>query len=406
MPLDPYFQKLYLERRRDMVAEMRGIVTGFVTSTLSKVVPWRRFAAFRALRESPAGTVGTKAAGTAVAGREASHDTSAAATKTAARGPKPALTPAEVAKRKTPAWKRRNAQKWDTKLFGRVGIEPPEVDITDYLVEVSGFPKVRVRVYRPLGTSPTDGPALPAVLAFFGGSFQLGSVEDTSVDAAFRSRTADAGVIHVAVDYALAPEHRYPTQVEQGYAALRWLIEKAEELGIDPERLALNGTSSGGNIAASVALLNRDRLGHPLRLQVLEVPVTDLTGKSIDMAPIREMRIPSFLARRELVQVAEAYLGDRSRASEPYASPARALTHRGLPPAVILTAEYDALRLDGEGYAMILRASGVAASAVRYLGATHEAAMYRKVVPLARRWHTDVVTALRTLHDPVDSPAL
>lgn len=371
------------------------MVTGVLTSTVSKVVPLRPFATRRALRESPARTVGTKAAGTAIAGAEASHQ------KPESPGPKPPLTPEEKAKRKTPAWKRRNAHKWDTKLFGRVGIAPPEVEITDHRVEVTGFPQVRVRVYRPLGSSDTDAP-LPAVLAFFGGSFQLGSVEDTSIDATFRSRTADADVIHVAVDYALAPEHRYPTQVEQGYAALRWLIENAHDLGIDPNRLGLNGTSSGGNIAASVALLNRDRLGHPLRLQVLEVPVTDLTGKSIDMAPIREMRIPTFLARRELVQVAEAYLGDRSRASEAYASPARALTHRGLPPAVILTAEYDALRLDGEGYATILRASGVDASAVRYQGATHEAAIYRRVVPLARRWHTDVVTALRTLHEPVD----
>ena len=197
----------------------------------------------------------------------------------------------------------------------------------------------------------------------------------------------------------MAPEHRYPTQIEQGYAALCWLFENAHELGVDAHRIGINGTSSGGNIAASVTLLNRDRLGHPLKLQVLEVPVTDLTGKSIDMDPIREMRIPRFLARRELVQVVDAYLGDRSRASEPYASPARAVTHRGLPPAVIFTAEYDALRRDGEAYASALRRSGIEASAVRYQGATHEAAMYTKVVPLARRWHADVVTALRMLHD-------
>lgn len=380
-----------------MIAEARGMVTGVLTSAVTKVVPLRPFANRRALRDSPAHTVGTKAAGTAIAGAEASHD------KSVSPGPKPPLSADEIAKRKTPAWKRRNAQKWDKKLYSRVGIEPPEVDITDHVVDVTGFPRVRVRVYRPLGTSSQDAQPLPAVLAFFGGSFQLGSVEDTSIDATFRSRTADARVIHVAVDYALAPEHRYPTQVEQGYAALRWLIENAHDLGIDAGKLGLNGTSSGGNIAASVALLNRDRLGHPLKLQILEVPVTDLTGKSIDMSPIREMRIPTFLARRELVQVAEAYLGDRSRASEAYASPARALSHRGLPPAVILTAEYDALRLDGEGYAMILRASGVDASAVRYQGATHEAAMYRKVVPLARRWHTDVVTALLTLHDTAEA---
>jgi acetyl esterase len=391
VPLDPYFHAMYLARRRDMIAEARGILLGVLTSAVTKVLPWRREAAKRALVESPARTVGTKAAGTAVAGAEASHGTAAPT------APKQPLSADEKAKRKTPAWKRRNAQKWDTKLYGRVGLAPPEVDVTDSIIDVPDHPAVRVRVYRPLEEADTG--LLPAVLAFFGGSFQLGGVDYTSVDATFRARTADARVIHVAVDYALAPEHRYPTQIEQGYAALGWLVENAAQLGIDADRIGINGTSSGGNIAASVTLLNRDRARHPLRVQVLEVPVTDLTGKSIDMAPIREMRIPRFLARRELVQVAEAYLGDRARAKEPYASPARALTHRGLPPAWIFTAEYDALRLDGEAYARTLRASGVDASAVRYQGATHEAAIYTKVVPLARRWHADVVTALRTLHD-------
>ncbi|RLQ84693.1 alpha/beta hydrolase [Mycetocola zhadangensis] len=368
---------------------------GVVTAAASKILPWRQRAAVQALTTSPARTVGNKVAGTAVAGAEA------ATRKPKAIGPKPPLSPQEKAKRKTPAWKRRNAEKWDTKLFGRVGLTPPDVDITDHTVPVDGYPSVRVRVYRPLDeTDATPQQSkLPAVLAFFGGSFQLGGVEYTSIDATFRSRTADARVIHVAVDYALAPEHRYPTQIEQGYAALRWLVANANDLGIDAERIGINGTSSGGNIAASVTLLNRDRFGHPLKLQILEVPVTDLTGKSIDMDPIREMRIPRFLARRELVQVVDAYLGDRSQATEPYASPARAVTHRGLPPAVVFTAEYDALRRDGEAYAAALRASGVEASAVRYQGATHEAAMYTKVVPLARRWHADVVTALRRLHD-------
>ncbi|MET4637581.1 alpha/beta hydrolase [Mycetocola sp. 2940] len=398
MPLDPYFRAMYLARRRDMIVETRSILLGFVTSAVTRLFPWRRDAAKLALVESPARTVGTKAAGTAVAGAEASH---AAAAPTI----KPPLSPEEKARRKTPAWKRHNAQKWDTKLYRRVGLEPPEVEVTDHQVDVPGHPTVRVRAYRPLDGDGSgvgrgeSGPLLPAVLAFFGGSFQLGGVDYTSIDATFRSRTVDARVIHVAVDYALAPEHQYPTQIEQGYAALDWLVANAERLGVDPDRIGITGISSGGNIAASVTLVNRDRARHPLRLQVLEVPVTDLTGKSIDMAPVREMRIPRFLAHRELVQVAEAYLGDLTRAKEPYASPARALTHRGLPPAWIFTAEYDALRLDGEGYAAILRASGVDASAVRYQGATHEAAIYTKVVPLARRWHADVVTALRILHE-------
>ena len=377
-----------------MIAEARGMVAGMLTGALSHLAPWRRRTVAPALARAEAQTVGTTAAGTATAGAEASHSRPS--------GPRPQLSPEERAKRKTPAWKRRNAQKWDTKLYGQVGIAPPEVAITDYRVDVARYPAVRVRVYRPLdGTGPeATSPAapLPAVLAFFGGSFQLGGVEYTSVDAAFRTRTAESRVVHVAVDYALAPEHKYPTQIEQGYAALEWLVASAAELGIDPDRIGITGTSSGGNIAAAVTLVNRDRAGHPLRLQVLEVPAMDLTGKTIDMDPIREMRIPRFLARREMVLVVKAYLGDRARASQPYASPLRARHHRGLPPAYILTSEYDALRRGGEAYAAALRASGVEASAVRYQGATHEAAMYTKVVPLARRWHADVIAALRTLH--------
>lgn len=381
MPLDPYFRDMYLARRRDMIAEARGAVVGFFVS----LIPWRTDAAGPAPSTAPPSqTVGTAASGTATAGK---RDTKAVSVPRSKE---------EAARRRTPAWKRRNAKKWDTKLYGRVGLTPPAVDITDATVDVPRYPAVRVRVYRPAGSA---GERLPAVLAFFGGSFQLGGVDYTSVDAAFRMRTAESRVIHVAVDYALAPEHRYPTQIEQGYAALDWLFASAEKLGVDAGRVGINGTSSGGNIAAAVTLVNRDRANHPLRLQVLEVPVTDLTGRSIDMGPIREMHIPRFLARRELVQVVDAYLGDRSRARQPYASPLRAAHHRGLPRAYILTSEYDALRKDGESYAAALRASGVEASAVRYQGATHEAAMYTKVVPLARRWHADVVGALRTLHD-------
>lgn len=386
MPLDPYFRDMYLARRRDMVAEARGAILGFV----SGLIPWRTDAdpvpsAGISASSAPPATVGTAASGTAVAGA-----------RTPVRKP---LSAEEKATRRTPAWKRRNAQKWDTKLYGRVGIAPPVVAITDVTVDVPRYPAVRVRIYRPIDSAEEH---LPAVLAFFGGSFQLGGVDYTSVDATFRMRTAESRVVHVAVDYALAPEHKYPTQIEQGYAALDWLFASADSLGIDHRRIAINGTSSGGNIAAAVTLLNRDRANHALRLQVLEVPVTDLTGKRIDYGPIREMRIPVFLARRELVQVADAYLGDHSRARQPYASPLRASHHRDLPPAHILTSEYDALRRDGEAYAAALRASGVAASAVRYQGATHEAAIYTKVVPLARRWHADVVAVLSTLHDDVD----
>lgn len=301
--------------------------------------------------------------------------------------PKRPLTPRER--------HRRAALAWDRAELKNVGTPGPDIRTVEHLVDVAGRPSVRVRVYYPpvTGDAPT-----PAVLAFFGGAFRIGGIDYPTTDAAFRRRAVDAGVIVVAVDYALAPEHRYPTQVEQGYAALIWLFDHADELGVDPERIGLLGTSAGAGLAAAVTLMNRDRAGLPLRLQVLEVPVVDLTGASLDLGATRALGIPRFLVLRELRSVARTYLAGKRSAREPYASPLRASSHAGLPPAVILTAEYDPLRGDGDAYTAALRRAGVEASAVRYLGVTHDTPIFTGVLPAARRWHDDVVAALRRLH--------
>jgi acetyl esterase len=187
-------------------------------------------------------------------------------------------------------------------------------------------------------------------------------------------------------------------QVEQAHAALEWLFDHAEEVGVDYSRIGLLGVSAGGNIAAVVALMNRDRSGHPVRLQVLEVPVADLTGAHLDLGATRSLGIPRPLAVRELRSVARTYLPNPDDAKQPYASPLRAATLEGLPPAVILTAEYDPLRGDGDAYGYALRRAGVDASVVRYMGVTHDVAIFTGALPAARRWHDDVVAALRRLH--------
>jgi acetyl esterase len=268
------------------------------------------------------------------------------------------------------------------------------VRTTEHVVDGGRYPAFRVRIYHP-----DDGSvAAPGVLSFFGGAFRIGGIDYPTTDAAHRRRAVDAGVAILAVDYALAPEHPYPTQVEQGYAALEWALAHADELGIDPTRIAVAGTSAGANIAAAVTLCNRDRARHPVRLQVLETPVVDLTGRHLDLRATRALGIPSLIALRELRSVARTYLPDPRRASEAYASPLRAPSHAGLPPAVIFTAEYDPLRGDGEAYAAALRRAGVDASAVRYLGVTHDTPIFTGALAAARRWHDDVVAALRRLH--------
>ena len=291
---------------------------------------------------------------------------------------------------------RREALAWDRSEWRSIGTPGPEVRTVEHRVEGPGSPAARVRIYYPdtVGDAP-----VPAALAFFGGAFRIGGIDYPTTDAAYRRRAVDARVAIVAVDYALAPEHRYPVPVEQGYAALVWLFEKAADLGIDPERIGIMGTSAGANIAAAVTLVNRDRGRFPLRQQVLEVPVVDLTGGHIDYAATRELGIPRPIALRELRSVARTYLGSLDRGLEQYASPLRATSHEGLPPAVILTAEYDPLRGDGDAYGHALRRAGIDASVVRYQGVIHDTAMFTGVLPAARRWHADVVAALRRLHE-------
>ncbi|GAA1941351.1 alpha/beta hydrolase [Microbacterium aoyamense] len=290
---------------------------------------------------------------------------------------------------------RRAALAWDRTELETVGTPPPDVPTEEHSVPVDGYPDVVMRLYRP---RELVSPAA-AVLSFFGGAFRIGGVDFPTTDAAYRRRAVEAGVIVVAVRYALAPEHRYPTQIEQGYAALDWLHAHADELGVDPARIAVQGTSAGAAIAAAVTLVNRDRARHPLRLQLLEVPVLDLTARHLDLRPTWAMGIPAVVALRELRSVARTYLPDASRATDAYASPLRAPNHEGLPPALIMTAEYDPLRGHGPAYAAALRRAGVEATAVQYDGVIHDIWIFTGVLDAARRWHDQAVGALRTLHE-------
>lgn len=368
MGLDPFFSERLRVHRRYLFRQR-------IDALRRRVAGWRRLLGRRDEPEAP-----TKAAGSG-----------SARTPTSGAG-------AHAAR----ARHRRAALAWDRKELETVGTPGPELRTVEHLVPVPGLPAVRVRVYypQPAQAPPNTAGAerIPAWLVFFGGAFRIGGIDYPTTDAANRRRAADASVAMVAVDYALAPEHRFPTQIEQAHAALVWLHRNADELGIDPDRIGVAGTSAGASIAAALTLANRDRSGPPIRLQLLEVPVTDLTGRHIDLRATRALGIPSLLALRELRSVARTYLAQPSDARDPLASPLLATSHAGLPEAVILTAEYDPLRGDGAAYAERLRADGVEASAVQYLGVTHDVAIFTGVLPAARRWHRDVVAALARLH--------
>jgi acetyl esterase len=368
MPLDPFFDERLRLHRKHLFDQALGTVR-------------TRLATLGRLLRTPMATM--PAAAPPVADASATRPERAAAS--APLGPRA----------RARARHRRAALSWDRSELSTAGTPGPEVRTVEHHVEVPGYPTVRVRMYYPevVGDAP-----VPAVVAFFGGAFRIGGIDYPTTDAANRRRTVDAHIAIAAVDYALAPEHRYPVQIEQGYAVVAWLFERADELGVDVSRIGVLGTSAGGNIAAAVALVNRDRAGLPLRLQLLEVPVVDLTGEHLDLGATRGLGIPRPLAVRELRSVARTYLADQQDAREPYASPLRAQSHAGLPPAVILTAEYDPLRGDGDAYGYALRRAGVDASVVRYMGVTHDVAMFTGALPAARRWHDDVVAALRRLH--------
>lgn len=373
MPLDPFFADRLQRQRRYMIAQ--------ALDGVKQRLGWPWFM-------RPAEEAAVRAAPAAEKGR------ARAAAKAEVRASAKAARPHPSKRR---AEHRRIALSWDREELRKVGTPPPRVHTIERLIPVAGAPDVRVRVYYPSADGRPAVP-VPGCLTFFGGAFRIGGIDYPTTDAANRRRAADSGVAMIAVDYALAPENKYPLPVEQGHAALVWVFEHAEALGVDPARIGIAGTSAGGNIAAAVALMNRDRGALPLRLQLLEVPVVDLTGRHIDLRATRGIGIPSFVMLRELRSVARTYLRRPDDARHPYASPLRAPSLAGLPPAVILTAQYDPLRGDGEAYAAALRSAGVEASAVQYLGVTHDTAIFTGVLAAARRWHADAVSALRALH--------
>jgi acetyl esterase len=201
---------------------------------------------------------------------------------------------------------------------------------------------------------------------FHGGGWVIGSIE--THDALCRELTMEAGVVVVSVEYRLAPEHKFPAAADDAYAAVRWVAQHAAELGIDPARIGVGGDSAGGNLAAVVALQARDLGGPPLALQLLIYPITcdDLgTPSYVENAE------GYMLTRADMAWFWSQYLSDPAQGDDPRVSPLRAGDLSGLPPAFILTAEYDPLRDEAEAYAARLEQAGVPVRMRRYDGMIH-----------------------------------
>jgi acetyl esterase len=220
---------------------------------------------------------------------------------------------------------------------------------------------VLVRIYTPQGSAP-----LPVLVFYHGGGWVIGSLD--SHDALCRKLTNAIGCVTVSVDYRLAPEAKFPAAAEDSYAATLWVSENAAALGVDPKRLAVGGDSAGGNLAAVVPLMARDRGRPPIAYQVLMYPVTD---GSLETGSMRELAEGYFLTHGAMVWFWNHYVRDHKDRTNPYAAPIHATDLRGLPPALVITAEYDPLRDEGEAYATKLKAAGVPVSATRYEGTIH-----------------------------------
>ena len=221
---------------------------------------------------------------------------------------------------------------------------------------------VPVRVYRSKGAA---APA-PGLVYFHGGGWVVGDLE--SHDNFCRALANRTHAVVVSVDYRLAPEHRCPAAAEDCYAATRWVAEHGAAIGVDGARIAVAGDSAGGNLAAVVALLARDRGGPSLRHQVLIYPVAD---HDFETPSYRDNATGYLLTRASMQWFWSHYAPDEAQRSEAHASPLRAEKLVGLPPATVITAEYDPLRDEGEAYAARLREAGVATVATRYDGQVH-----------------------------------
>ncbi|SNX56010.1 acetyl esterase/lipase [Streptomyces sp. TLI_55] len=247
-------------------------------------------------------------------------------------------------------------------------ITKPAVD--EEWITVSGGPtgSVRARIVKPQGATGS----LPVIVYIHGAGWVFGNAH--THDRLVRELAVGANAAVVFPEYDLSPEARYPVAIEQNYAVARWVVQQGAGKGMDASRIAVAGDSVGGNMAAALTLMAKQRGDVPLVQQVLFYPVTDA---SFDTASYHQFATGYFLRRDAMQWFWDQYTTDEAERAQITASPLRATTDQltGLPPALVITGEADVLRDEGEAYANKLRTAGVPVTAVRYQGVIHDFVM-------------------------------
>ena len=273
--------------------------------------------------------------------------------------------------------------------YGAMSAAATKADMASVVDRMAPGPAgdIPVRVYVP---AADEAEPRPVLVYFHGGGWVIGDLE--THDAAVRSLAARSGFTVVAVDYRLAPEHPFPAPLEDCLAAVEWVVKSADELSIDPARLAVGGDSAGGNLAAVVACRLRDTAAAP-RFQLLVYPVTDGT---LSQPSIEDNADGYFLTKDMMAWFWQHYVGSGSR-TDPGCSPLHAEDAAlvGLPPALVITAEFDPLRDEGEAYAARLASAGVEVTVTRYDGVIHGFFQMADMIPEGSQALDQAASALR-----------
>jgi acetyl esterase len=261
----------------------------------------------------------------------------------------------------------------------------PRVGTTEDII-IPGAPLIPARIYRPVETR-SEG----LVIFLHGGGFVIGNLE--THDHVCRDLCRRAGIVVLAVDYRLAPEAKFPAAVDDSVKATCWAARNASRLSIDPGKIIVAGDSAGGNLAAVTAIRLRDEDGPPLRGQLLIYPVTDYhtpgTASYITHAS------GFSLTRGAMIRFWREYLADETYATHVHAAPLRASDLSNLPPALVLTAEFDPLRDEGEAFARKLADAGVAVTLKRYDGLIHG---FFRMAAVSKRANSAIDDAVAWMH--------